>query len=240
MSKRKSIIFLSLLILALAAVFCGHFQTGTAYADESIAYTVSKGDCLWLIASKYGTTVDKIISANNLDSDLLQIGQTLVIPGDSPSYQYQQVSRGAVSRPTPPKSNGPVYGELVSWSVINDLFSKGSTAVLQDFETGRKFNIYRLFGTNHADCEPLTANDTKIMKECFGGEWSWDRRAAILWLDGRPIACSMAGMPHGTSQDIYGNDFDGMFDLHFLNSRTHGTDKVDPAHQAAVHEAAGQ
>jgi hypothetical protein len=147
-------------------------------------------------------------------------------------------SRGSVSRDYG-DSDG-TYGELIDWSNINDLFPIGSNATLQDFETGRKFRIHHLFGTNHADCEPLTAEDSYIMKQVFGGEWSWERRAAILWLDGRPVACSMAGMPHGTSQDIYGNDFDGMFDLHFLNSRTHGTDRVDPDHQAMVRRAAGQ
>jgi hypothetical protein len=120
------------------------------------------------------------------------------------------------------------------------MFPMGSNVTLQDFETGRKFRIHHLFGQNHADCEPLTADDSAIMKDIFGGEWSWERRAAIIWLDGQPVACSMAGMPHGTSQDIYGNDFDGMFDLHFHNSRTHGTDSIDPDHQAMVHVAAGQ
>lgn len=43
-------------------------------------YTVVKGDTLWSIANKYGTTVDKIIKSNNLISTILQIGQTLIIP----------------------------------------------------------------------------------------------------------------------------------------------------------------
>lgn len=43
-------------------------------------YTVQKGDNLWLIANKYGTTVDKIKKANNLSTNNLSIGQTLIIP----------------------------------------------------------------------------------------------------------------------------------------------------------------
>ncbi len=43
-------------------------------------YTVQKGDSLWVIANKYGTTVDNIKSANNLTSNNLSIGQTLIIP----------------------------------------------------------------------------------------------------------------------------------------------------------------
>ncbi len=43
-------------------------------------YTVKKGDSLWLIANKYGTTVDELKNANNLKSTTLSIGQTLIIP----------------------------------------------------------------------------------------------------------------------------------------------------------------
>lgn len=46
-------------------------------------YTVQKGDSLWTIANKYGTTVDNIKSANNLTSNNLSIGQTLIIPTKS-------------------------------------------------------------------------------------------------------------------------------------------------------------
>ena len=47
---------------------------------ESNIYTVKKGDSLWLIANKYGTTVDELKSENNLKSNTLSIGQTLIIP----------------------------------------------------------------------------------------------------------------------------------------------------------------
>lgn len=47
---------------------------------ESNIYTVKKGDSLWLIANKYGTTVDELKNVNNLKSNTLSIGQTLIIP----------------------------------------------------------------------------------------------------------------------------------------------------------------
>lgn len=45
-----------------------------------IEYTVQSGDTLWLIARKYGTTVDAIKNLNGLTGDLLNIGQVLRIP----------------------------------------------------------------------------------------------------------------------------------------------------------------
>ncbi len=43
-------------------------------------YTVQRGDSLYSIAKKFGTTVDKLKTANNMSSNLISIGQELVIP----------------------------------------------------------------------------------------------------------------------------------------------------------------
>lgn len=45
-------------------------------------YVVKRGDTLYGIANSYGTTVDKIKSLNNLTSNILSIGQELLIPTD--------------------------------------------------------------------------------------------------------------------------------------------------------------
>lgn len=47
---------------------------------DFIIYTVSKGDSLYSIASKYGLTVDEIVDYNDLATTNLSIGQQLLIP----------------------------------------------------------------------------------------------------------------------------------------------------------------
>ena len=42
-------------------------------------YTVKSGDNLYSIARKFNTTVDSIKKKNNLNSNLLSVGQKLVI-----------------------------------------------------------------------------------------------------------------------------------------------------------------
>ena len=51
--------------------------------DNTIKYTVQKGDSLYSIAREYDVTVDAIKNANNLTSNLLSIGQILQIPTTS-------------------------------------------------------------------------------------------------------------------------------------------------------------
>lgn len=47
---------------------------------DTIRYVVQAGDSLWLISRRYNTTVDAIMRLNGLTSDLLNIGQVLLIP----------------------------------------------------------------------------------------------------------------------------------------------------------------
>lgn len=145
------------------------------------------------------------------------------------------------------------------WREAQFVFSVGTEAVVRDVDTGKTFKIVRTMGTNHADCEAATKQDTQIIKEIWGG-FSWDRRSVQITVGGRVLAASMAGMPHagidavpayntvsnraggygrGENLDVIkGNGMDGHFDVHFLNSKTHGTSRVDQQHQACVKRAA--
>ena len=66
--------------LSVGQVLKLSYDTENEDIKESNIYTVKKGDSLWLIANKYGTTVDELKNANNLKSNTLSIGQTLIIP----------------------------------------------------------------------------------------------------------------------------------------------------------------
>ena len=55
----------------------------TAQRSTNRTYIVQAGDTLYAIANKYGTTVDDIKNLNNLTSNILSIGQQLLIPGSN-------------------------------------------------------------------------------------------------------------------------------------------------------------
>ena len=59
-------------------------QYGINYFSNSLnEYIVKKGDSLWSISRNYNITVDELKKANNLSTNLLTIGQVLVIPTSS-------------------------------------------------------------------------------------------------------------------------------------------------------------
>jgi hypothetical protein len=130
------------------------------------------------------------------------------------------------------------YGEPLFWEEVNKLFPKYTTALLTDLETGKQFEVERRGGTFHADIQPVTPADTMVLKEIYGGEWSWQRRAVIAQIGLSRLAASINGMPHGSGK--ISNNFPGHFCIHFLGCRVHLSGKVDPAHQMMVWKAAGR
>lgn len=131
------------------------------------------------------------------------------------------------------------YGEMIPWSEADKLIPRKARLTVIDLETGRSFDVQRRAGEKHADVQPLTKEDTSVMKQIYGGRWSWQRRAILVKTDHRMIAASMNGMPHG-GDGIPDNAFPGHFCIHFLDSATHGSGRIDPQHQLMVRKAGGQ
>lgn len=54
--------------------------------NNNIQYIIKPGDTLYNIAKRYNTNVDEIKRINNLNTNMLKIGETILIPGTS-NYQ---------------------------------------------------------------------------------------------------------------------------------------------------------
>lgn len=131
------------------------------------------------------------------------------------------------------------YGRLLRWQEADRIFYRNCVFTVQDVETGLTFRVQRRAGHDHADVQPLTREDSKVMKLIYGGKWSWKRRAIVVRAGDERIAASMNGMPHG-GDGIPDNGFSGHFCIHFLDSTTHKSAVPDVAHQMMVYKAAGQ
>ena len=118
--------------------------------------------------------------------------------------------------------------------------AKGSSIKLTDLTTGKSLNVHVQSTGNHIDAEPLTSADTTTLCEIYGvsspNSISYKRRPMMITTSAGQFLCSIYGQPHG-AQDITNNGYDGQFCLHFVNSRTHGTNRVDTDHQNAINSA---
>jgi hypothetical protein len=126
---------------------------------------------------------------------------------------------------------------LLPWEKVDEVIPRKAIFTMIDVESGASFQVQRRAGSKHADIQPLTKEDTRVLKGIYE-EWSWKRRAVIVLYEGRTIAASMNGMPHGAG--ALDNGFNGHFCLHFLNSTTHKTPTPDPAHHLMIMKASGQ
>ena len=193
----------------------------TFYTQTDGWYVVKVGSDTGYVSAKYISTTKPTASSGTNDSNAGTPAQ--------PDADDPQPATGKVQQ--------------ADWfkSSISKDFAVGDIVTVTDVETGISWRVKRSGGYNHADVQPLTAEDTAKMKKVYGGTWSWNRRAIWVTVDGVRYAASMNGMPHGTGS-ITTNNFDGHHCIHFLNSRTHTGNRWDTAHQNMVQKAykAGQ
>ncbi len=210
--------------------------------------------------TKYGLTADGVAGKGTLDK-LRDLGYIC------DPMQKETISEGepAVAGKAPEvvsRSAGGRTGIPINWYDIKPKFSAGKTTLtIEDFRTGVQFDVQVSYAaTVHADIETLSKQDSDTVKKLWGA-YSWDRRPVLVHFKGEIYAASMNGMPHagldgepegvtvsGRSggfgkgynfDDIKGNGIDGHFCLHFVGSRTHGSNQIDDKHQANIRIAAG-
>ncbi|KJS20374.1 MAG: hypothetical protein VR72_15020 [Clostridiaceae bacterium BRH_c20a] len=191
-----------------------------------IFHKVQNGDTAWLLSIKYGIPMPELLEANGLkENSILFLGQELKIP-----------VHNILVKPTVSAE----HGELLDWwTEAQYVWPLGSVATVVDFQTKKSWQVTRSYGAAHADVEPLTAKDAVIMKEVWGGKWSWSVRPVLVLVNGHRIAASASAMPHSIEKIGTENNFSGHSDIHFLNSRQHKDFQVNENHQRAIHEAAG-
>jgi LysM repeat protein len=198
----------------------------TKPAVTYLTHIVQPGDTLWNLSIDYDLPPNEIAETNGLNSSIsLEVGQKLKVP-----VHHIPVKPVAA----------PQYGELLDWwTEAQYVWPRGTNAKVIDLETGVSWMMKRTYGAFHADVEPLTSQDTQIMKSVWGGQWSWQTRAVIVEVNEHRIAASASAMPHSI-EEIKDNHFTGHSDIHFLNSRRHKDNKIDYDHQAKIQKAAGQ
>ena len=97
---------------------------------ETEIYIVEKGDSLWLIAKKYNTTVDELISLNNLNSINLQIGDKLLVPKASTEQTIYTVQKGDTLWSIAKKNNVSVNSLKEANTLANNLLSVGQQLII--------------------------------------------------------------------------------------------------------------
>lgn len=104
---------------------------------------------------------------------------------------------------------------LMWYTEIKPTIKSGQTVLVYEPASGSSFKL-RLYSLGrHADSEPLTAEDTAIMKAAWGGTFSWNEKPVYVMLpNGTWCIASMHSMPH-LSGSIKDNNFDGHLCVHF-------------------------
>lgn len=182
-----------------------------------------KGYYPWVIDSKYGDNTAEAVASfqkrYGLTADGIAGFQTI----------KKLFGKDAANYVVPTQS-------LDWFSGGTNIIPKGASFQVKDVYSGEVFTCKRWSGYNHLDAEPANKEASAAIKRAAGGSWSWARRPILVKYNGVVYAASMNSMPHGEST-ISGNDFDGHFCIHFTNSKTHDSNRVDEEHQKMVNKA---
>lgn len=110
--------------------------------EQTLSYTVSKGDTLYGIANKYNTTVDELKKLNNLTSNTLSIGKQLLIPTVEVVTDSYTVKRGDTLYSIANKYNTDVNTLKQLNNLDNNNLSIGQVLLLPGNETSQNTTSY--------------------------------------------------------------------------------------------------
>ena len=223
----------------------GSGNTGSSYTIGSTGSTVTYIQTALTaleyydrqITGHYGRYTKDAVRAFQRDNNLTADG----VCGAITLAAIQKAYSGSSSATT--TYNATVY--KLDWSYMKSNatalgIARGASIKLTDLTTGKSLNVHVQSTGNHIDAEPLTSADTTTLCEIYGvsspNSISYKRRPMMITTSAGQFLCSIYGQPHG-AQDITNNGYDGQFCLHFVNSRTHGTNRVDTDHQNAINSA---
>ena len=118
--------------------------------------------------------------------------------------------------------------ELLHWfNSVKSYLRNNREFTVYDPATGLSWKMRLYSAGNHADSEPLTAEDSAIMYQAWGNQWSWNEKPVYIKLaNGTWCIASMPNMPH-LSGGIEDNDFEGHTCVHFPRTMTE-VQKNDP------------
>lgn len=125
------------------------------------------------------------------------------------------------------------YGQLLEWSQMDQLIPVGSQFTVIDFNTRREYQVQRTGGTNHADVQTVDAASTDTFLQCFGGDYTWEKRPCLVEVDGQVYAASIFGTPNENAQ-VSGSTMPGSVCLYFSGSRSDILNMVDEEHDANI------
>ena len=102
------------------ACMTGANTTATPSTPSATTYTVKSGDTLSAIAKKYNTSVDSLVSLNNIkNKNLIYVGQVLKINGATSTKEYYTIKSGDTLSAIA-KKYGTTVNQLVSWNNIKN------------------------------------------------------------------------------------------------------------------------
>ena len=93
--------------------------------NNNIQYVIKPGDTLYNIAKRYNTNVDEIKRINNLNTNMLKIGETILIPGTS-NYQTYVI-----------RTNDTLEGIALKYNTTVENIMKANNLLTDDVTVGQ-------------------------------------------------------------------------------------------------------